>query len=81
MRKYYVDYGTGAGNEWLDAETLEDAKIEVEEGVRYTQTDAVVLEGGKNGEEIARLCWYGCSPNEEDEVAVSYGNFGFYSWS
>lgn len=35
MGKYYIDYNTGAGNEY--AETLEEAKALADEGACYTQ--------------------------------------------
>ena len=76
-QSYYIDYGTGAGNGWVKG-TLEDAKKVAAEGVRYTQTDAVILE---DGEEVARLAWCGCPPDDEDiEVVADYGDFGYYYW-
>ena len=79
MGKYYIDYGTGAGNEWVTG-TLEEAKQAAVEGVSYTQTDVVILE---DGEEVARLVWCGCprDPDDDDiEVVVDFGGFGFYAW-
>jgi len=77
MGKYYIDYGTGAGNEWVTG-TMEDAKKVAAESVTYTQTDVVILE---DGDEVARLVWYGCPPDKDGvEVVKSFGNFGFYTW-
>jgi hypothetical protein len=79
MSKYYIDYGTGAGNEWVTG-TLEEAKQAAIEGVSFTQTDVVILE---DGEEVARLVWCGCpaDPDDDDiEVVVDFGGFGFYTW-
>jgi hypothetical protein len=77
MGKYYIDYGTGAGNEWVTG-TLEDAKKVAAEGVSYTQTDAVILE---DGEEVARLFWTGGLPDDDIDEVVRFGDFGFYSWT
>lgn len=77
-QRYYIDYGTGAGNEWAEG-TLDDAKKAAAEGVRYTQTDAVILE---DGEEVARLTWCGCQLDDDDiEVIADFGNFGYYYWA
>lgn len=75
--RFYIDYGTGAGNEWVTG-TLEEAKQTAAEGVTYTQTDAVILE---DGEEVARLVWCGCPPDDDIDVVVRYGDFGFYTWA
>jgi hypothetical protein len=78
MGKYYIYYGTGAGNEWVTG-TLEEAKQAAVEGVHYTQTDVVILEDGE--EEVARLVWYGYPREVDDiEVVIDFGGFGFYAW-
>ena len=75
--RYYIDYGTGAGNEWVTG-TLEDAKQTAAKNVAYTQTDVVILEGGK---EVARLVWCDFPRDDDDiEVVVDFGGFGFYTW-
>ena len=33
--KYYIDYGTGAGNEYVEG-TLDEAKKVAEDGLSYT---------------------------------------------
>ena len=78
VQRYYIDYGTGAGNEWVEG-TLEDAQKTAAESVAYTQTDAVILE---DGEEVARLAWCGCRPDDDDiEVVADFGDFGYYYWA
>lgn len=42
MGKYYIDYNTGAGNEY--AETLEEAKALADEGACYTQESIHIYE-------------------------------------
>ena len=71
---YFIDYNTGAGNESIKG-TLEDAKKLAESNLSYTQKDVTI---SANGEEAARLIWYGVSPQEGDFVTANYGDFGFY---
>ena len=76
--KYYIDYGTGAGNEQITG-TLEDAKKAAVEGARYTQTDITIL---LEGEVVACLAWSDCRIDVDDEdieVVKDFGDFGFYS--
>jgi len=73
--KYYIDYCTGAGNEWVDG-TLEDAMKTAEEGLAYTQQPVIIFDEEHN--EVARLPWWGVSPKEEDIVTALFGNYGFY---
>lgn len=49
MRKYYIDYNTGAGNEEFDG-TLEDAQARADAGAAYTQQNIDIYEIGDNGE-------------------------------
>lgn len=77
--KYYIDYGTGAGNEYVEG-TLDEAKKVAEDGLSYTQTDVKVQT--EDGEDVAILKWYGVQPNEDDVVTAQFGDYGFYSeWS
>ncbi len=73
--RYYVNFGTGAGDEWVDG-TLEDAKKAAENGLAYTQTDVRIQT--EDGEDVAVLKWYGVEPGEDDVVAARFGNSGFY---
>lgn len=72
---YYVNYGTGAGNEEVEG-TLEDAMRVAEDGLSYTQ-ESVKIED-EDGEEVAILPWYGTAPEEDDMVTCQFGDFGFY---
>jgi len=67
--KYYVNYGTGAGNEEIEG-TLEDAMRVAEEGLTYTQ-QSVRIEG-EDGEVIANLPWYGVAPDKDDVVTCQF---------
>lgn len=74
--KYYIDYGTGAGNEYVEG-TLDEAKKVAEDGLSYTQTDVKVQT--EDGEDVAILKWYGVQPSEDDVVTAQFGDYGFYS--
>lgn len=73
--KYYINYGTGAGNEYVEG-TLEDAKKVAEDGLSYTQTDVKVQT--EDGEDVAILKWYGVQPEKDDVVTAQFGDYGFY---
>lgn len=73
--KYYVNYGTGAGDEYVEG-TLDDAKKVAEDGIAYTQTDIKIQT--EDGEDVAVLTWYGVAPEEDDIVIARFGDFGFY---
>ena len=45
--KYYVDYGTGAGN-FVSNKSLDETKKEAERGIRYTQKDVSIYEVSNN---------------------------------
>ena len=45
--KYYVDYGTGAGN-FVSDKSLDETKKEAEQGIRYTQKDVSIYEVSDN---------------------------------
>lgn len=83
MDKYYIDYGTGAGNEW--APTVEAAKKIADNGAAYTQR-AIVIED-ESGQEIARRQWWGVryDPGETDEKEtdiIDFGDFGYFgAWN
>ena len=48
--KYYINYNTGAGNEWAD--TLEAAKELADDGAAYTQRPIIIED--EPGNEITR---------------------------
>lgn len=73
--KYYVNYGTGAGDEVVDG-TIDEAKKVAEDGIAYTQTDIKIQT--EEGEDVAVLPWYGVAPEEDDVVTARFGDFGFY---
>ena len=72
-RKYFIDYGTGAGNEWSD--TIEEAMRLAEEGLSYTLQPVTIY---NEGEEVARLPWFGIDPEEDEVVTSKFGSHGYY---
>lgn len=73
--KYYVNYGTGAGNEYVEG-TLEEAMKVAEDGLAYTQQSVSIED--EDGKAVAQLPWYGVAPEEDDVVTCQFGDFGFY---
>lgn len=92
MRKYYIDYNTGAGNEY--AETLEEAKALADEGACYTQQSIHIYEVESETDNdidydyyetprqpVAIRNWYGVAYDEEEayeENPICFGDFGYY---
>lgn len=87
MGKYYIDYNTGAGNEY--AETLEEAKALADEGACYTQESIHIYEVETDNDiddetsrqPVAIRNWYGVAYDEEEayeENPICFGDFGYY---
>ncbi len=92
MGKYYIDYNTGAGNEY--AETLEEAKALADEGACYTQQSIYIYEVESETDNdidydyyetprqpVAIRNWYGVAYDEEEsyeENPICFGDFGYY---
>jgi len=76
MSKYYIDYCTGAGNEYVNG-NLDEAKEAADNGAAYTQQPIVIKD--EAGNEVTRRPWWGClSGIEEEENVIQFGDFGFY---
>lgn len=75
--KYFINYGTGAGNFEIEG-TLADAKRAADEVIMYTQRNVTIE---KDEETVSQRTWYGCEATVEDreEDIIDYGTFGFYS--
>jgi hypothetical protein len=79
MEEYYINYHTGAGNEWVEG-TLDDAKKVADAGAAYTQENISIEDA--EGREVACRVWCGCKfdPNEtedEESEVIQFGDFGF----
>lgn len=76
--KYYINYGTGAGNEWADS--LEEAMQMAEKNCAYTQR-SITIEDEKH-DEIMKSLWIPVAYNPEedpDEPMANFGDFGYYA--
>ena len=74
---YYINYNTGAGNEWAD--TLEQAKAIADDGAAYTQQPIVIED--EDGNEITRRPWWGVQYDEDegDETdPICFGSSGYF---
>lgn len=79
MGRYYIDYGTGAGNEWVHG-TLEDAKAIADEGATYTQCSITIQDSDYS--DICTRHWDGSTYDKDmvdDENPIIFGDYGFYS--
>ncbi len=72
---FYVNYGTGAGDEYIQG-SLDDAKKLAEEGLAYTQQSVRIK--NESGKDVAVLPWYDTEPEEYDVVTARFGDSGFY---
>lgn len=81
--KYYIDYGTGEDNEWVDG-NLQEAMDIADEGARYTQENfGVYLYDEGTYVPVAVRNWYGVAYNADDEALyaedpIVFGTEGFY---
>ncbi|MED4172577.1 hypothetical protein P4631_09030 [Halalkalibacterium halodurans] len=79
MRKYIIEYHTGVRHE-VNVNTLEEAQEFALSGLAYTGEKITILDDCNNVVSVAR--WWEHEPNEDDEVLVQFGSFGFYeTWS
>lgn len=76
IMKYYVKFGTGAGDLEIEG-TLEEAKKITEERLTYTQK--LVKIENEDGEEVSFLPWCSEAPDEDEIVTAQFGDWGFYS--
>ena len=78
--KYFINYGTGAGDEYVDG-TLANAKKAADEGVAYTGENVKIFDGDNVA---AMRRWYDTVFNPDDydngEAAdvIRFGTFGHY---
>jgi hypothetical protein len=80
---YYIDHGTGAGNETVIG-TLDEAKARAEEGMSYTQTSVAIYESyadfKNDAEPVAISRWRGVKYDPEvndEEPCADFGDFGY----
>jgi len=74
---YHIKYWTGAGD-FTYKGTLQGAMKAAEKEVQYTQQPVEIYQDGNEIYPVAVLNWNGYPADEDDEVVVDYGKFGFY---
>ena len=80
-----INYGTGAGNEYITRDTFEEAleaaKTVADEGACYTQ-ESIAIET-EDGVIVSVRNWYGVPYDEEDYEedadVIPFGKFGHYA--
>ena len=79
MSKYYINYNTSAGNEWV-AGCLADVQKVADAGASYTQEDIKIID--ETGNEVCRRRWWGVAYDKNadtDTVSpIDFGDFGYY---
>ena len=76
--KLYINYQTGAGNEWIEVKTIDEAKEIPEKNICYTQKD--ISKENEKGDIICKLPWWGIEYDSDlaDICTVDFGKFGYY---
>ena len=75
--KYYINYGTYAGNEWVYG-TLEKAMETADFNATYTQESISITD--KNNEIVAERFWNETNEYIENESnLIKFGDYGYYS--
>lgn len=79
MKKYYIDYGTGAGNEYVEG-TLEQAQQVANKGASYTGEDIMILIPDEYL--VCSRKWYGVPFDvqlyDDTSDVILFGNLGYY---
>ncbi|AMQ66665.1 hypothetical protein FDG96_gp06 [Bacillus phage Mgbh1] len=79
MRKYIIDFHTGVRHA-VNINTLEEAQEFALSCLAYTGEKITIIDDRNNVVSVAR--WWAHEPNEDDDVLVQFGSFGFYeTWS
>lgn len=90
MSKYYIDYGTGAGNEVVEG-SIGDAQERADTGACYTQCSITIYEVDEQAKllmPIYQRDWCGVAFDEEQAElyedgenadVLDYGDFGYYA--
>lgn len=81
MARYYIDYNTGAGNEWVEG-TLAHAKRVADKGAAYTQQHIYIYEYDDSRTSralVAARKWY-WHPSDIGQMRnpIAFGDSGYY---
>ena len=77
--KYYINYHTGAGNEWVEADSIYDVQAIADDGAAYTQEDITIEDEDDNV--LARRRWCGAAYDPEEaweENPICFGEYGYF---
>lgn len=77
METYYINYNTGAGNDYAD--TLEEAMQIADANACYTQQNITIEDIDGNAVAIRR--WWGVEYDPETDYCedpIDYGSWGYY---
>lgn len=76
---YYINYNTIPPHA-AEADTLEGAMTEADEGAAYTRQPIEIYDD--EGKAHARRVWWGVAPTDEDREdgdIIQFGDYGFYT--
>lgn len=75
MKRYIINYHTGAGNLEVETDDIQHVKEVAKNGITYTQENVTIEDVEGNVLFVSR--WYGIHPEEYDRPLAIFGN-GFY---
>ena len=75
MKRYIINYHTGAGNLKIETDDIQHVKEVAKNGMTYTQENVTIEDVEGNVLFVSR--WYGIYPEEYDRPLAIFGN-GFY---
>ena len=76
--KYYINYNTGAGNEYVTG-TLEEAIKTARDGASYTQCDIDIIDIYDGDTIVATWRWVGLQAEDDEDDIIRFGTAGHYS--
>lgn len=79
MKKYFINYHTGAENKIVEVNDLDEAITIAEDGMAYTQSDVTIET--LDGEVITKAKWWGVLPDGDDDVLFFIGHGIYQNWS
>jgi len=78
MKTFAINYNTGAGDQTVEVDSLDEAKEIAKEGIAYTQQDVTITE--MDGIELSRARWYGIEPAEDEDILEAFGGGYYAAW-
>ena len=75
MGRYFVDFGTGAGNSYHN--TIDEAKQAAEASMAYTGENIAIIDTDTDTL-VSIAHWWGVEPDEDAQILCQFGSFGYY---